>query len=144
MRLSWIFRCFLDAHGTDVIDAWYRDQTEPVQIKFDVRMKFLGQTPREGWIRPQFDTYRDGVGYIRFDVANLEYRIFGCPLRKMEYGWLIPATKKGKKFNPLHADTTAIERKDVAQSDRSQTRACYDQPRIFRQDKASLLSRGLH
>jgi hypothetical protein len=133
MRFSWLFRCYLDDHGEDVIDAWYQAQSEPVQIKFDVRMKFLRQTPREGWVRPGFDTYAGGVGYARFEVGNVQHRIFGAPyeLGPLEYIWLIAATKKGQKFDPRNADQTAIERKDLSKRDRSRSRDCQTEQGLF-------------
>ena len=124
MKLSWIFRCYVDKDGSDVIDDWYENQDDAVQAKFDTRIKFLRQQPREKWVRPGFDTYKDGVGYIRMDVGNIQHRVFGCPMGQLEYAWLIAATKKGKVFSPRGADQVSVERKTEVLSERERSRDC--------------------
>jgi hypothetical protein len=124
MKLSWIFRCYVDGDGIDVIDAWYGSQDDVVQAKFDTRVRFLQQQPRDKWKRLGFDTYKDGVGYIRMDIGNVQHRVFGCPMGQLEYAWLIAATKKGKAFSPRGADETAVERMAEVVAERERSRDC--------------------
>ena len=35
MGVWWSFRCYLDARGADVIEAWYEAQPDELQAKFD-------------------------------------------------------------------------------------------------------------
>lgn len=77
MWICWTFRCYLTERGTDVIDEWYREQSEALQAKFDTRLRYLRQHPRSDWVRPYFDTLRKkcaGLGEIRFAWNKVQYR----------------------------------------------------------------------
>jgi hypothetical protein len=101
--------CYLDANGVDMIDQWLCDLDDKVQAKIDQRLRHLRQQPRNLWIRPYFDTLSDlcaGLGELRVEVGNVQYRLLGFPSGQMEWTFVFGAIEKGGKFVPL--DTCAI------------------------------------
>jgi hypothetical protein len=123
----WVFRCYLNADGNDVIDQWRESQEDRFQAKIDTRFKYLQQQPREGWVRPYFDTLSDdgrGLGELRIPFKNVEYRVIGFASGEMEYTWLLPAKEVGGKFVPKNACEIAQGRKIEVLEGRRQTCVC--------------------
>jgi hypothetical protein len=110
------FRC--DDDG-DVVTDWYEQMAarQKARARLDSRMTYLRQQPREGWVRPIYDTLRDGVGEVRFKIENTLYRPIGFfgPGRN-EFTFLLFATK-ADKFDPINAIDVAVERKSILQKD---------------------------
>lgn len=103
---QWTIRCYVDANGQDVIDSWYQDQCEELRAKFDSRIRFLRQQPRDKWVRQPFDMLHGdckGIGEIRFEFKNVAYRPLGAFTGHMEFTLLVVATKKGSRFDPKNA-----------------------------------------
>jgi hypothetical protein len=124
---SWVFRCYLDPTGIDVIDAWYQAQPENLQAKFDTRLRFLRQQERHNWIRPYFDTLAGecaGLGELRFEFKNVQYRILGFASGKMEYIWVFVAKEVARRFVPKRACGQALKRKAEVETDRRRSRDC--------------------
>ncbi|MDE2466839.1 MAG: type II toxin-antitoxin system RelE/ParE family toxin [Alphaproteobacteria bacterium] len=122
-----VFRCYLGTGGKDVIDGWYEAQEERLQAKFDTRMRFLRQQPRASWVRPYFDTLGGacaGLGEMRFEYKNVQYRVIGFASGEMEYTWLFVALEKGGKFVPRDTCTMAQQRKAEVMADRGRAHGC--------------------
>jgi hypothetical protein len=66
---------YTSSKGLDVVSAWYDAQTgkggAKRKAKLDALMIHLRQQPRDFWIRPQYDTLRDGVGELRFKEGGV-------------------------------------------------------------------------
>lgn len=123
----WLFRCYLEANGTDVIDDWYQAQPDKLQAKFDTRIHFLRQQERHAWVRPYFDTLGGdcaGLGELRFEYNNVQYRVIGFASGKMEFTWLLVAKEIGGRFDPRSACEIAQQRKSEVVADRRRTRDC--------------------
>lgn len=127
MALDWTFRCYLDANGADVIDAWLGAQNDKIQAKFDQRVRHLRQQPRDKWVRPYFDTLSDdcsGLGEIRFEVGNVQHRVIGFASDEMEFTLVFVATEKGGKFVPKDTCKSAQRRKTEVLADRTRAHDC--------------------
>jgi hypothetical protein len=126
---DWQFRCYLVRPDLDVLDEWRaaRDGDDALIAKLDTRLRFLKQQPRDRWTRPSFDTLSDdcaGLGEVRFEYKNVQYRPLGFASGKMEFTFVFVATEKGGKFVPKNACKVALERKAEVEADRSKARDC--------------------
>lgn len=110
--------------GIDIVSAWYANQAgdSGLRAKLDARMIHLRQQPREGWKREPYDTLSDGIGEIRFERKNIQYRplgFFGHPNR-YDFTFLLFATKKeGKsatRWEPANALVLAVQRMEDLKS----------------------------
>ena len=115
MQLAlWTFRCYVSPSGRDMIEDWYRRQSDEVQTAFDVVREFLEQRPRDEWRRPDFDILSGKLrvlGEIRFKVDK-QYRVFGFfGPGQSEFTMLIGASKKSKNYDPRDALDTALTRR---------------------------------
>ena len=123
----WRFRCYLMDDGTDVIDAWYEAQPAPLQAKFDTRMRFLQQNPRDKWVRPYFDTLGNecaGLGEVRFEWKNVQYRPIGFSSGEMEFTLVFVAEEHGGAFVPRNTCRQCQSRKAEVISHREKARDC--------------------
>lgn len=127
MAVWWTFRCYLDPDGEDVIEDWYDRQPDQLQAKFDTRIRYLQQQPRSAWTRPHFDTLKGdcaGLGEIRFEWRNVQYRPIGFASGQMEFTLVFVATERGGKFEPRSTCETAQKRKAEVIANRSRARDC--------------------
>lgn len=108
-----LLRAFQPDVGNDVVSSWYDDyQNLPVvRARLDVLMIHLREQARDGWVRPYFDTLRDGVGEVRFKANNVNHRPLGFfgPDRN-EFTFLYFATKTNR-FSPANAIDIAADRR---------------------------------
>ncbi len=104
--------------GIDVVSAWYAYHAGDARLraKLDARMTYLRQQPREGWKREPYETLSDGIGEVRFEWKNIQYRplgFFGYPQR-YDFTFLSFATKKdgrrGTNWEPSNAFALAMQR----------------------------------
>ena len=99
--------------GADVVTIWYENyQHLPVvRARLDTRMMHLRYQNREGWVRPNYDTLRDGVGEIRFKANQVNHRPLGFfgPDRG-DFTFLFFAIKTDV-FDPANAIDIAVERR---------------------------------
>ena len=111
-----LLRSFCRDDGGDVVSDWYQQMEgrPKARARLDNRMMYLRQQPREGWVRPIYDTLRDGVGEVRFEIERILYRPIGFfgPGRN-EFTFLIFATKTNR-FDPVNAIDVAVDRKNAA------------------------------
>lgn len=123
----WSFRCYVSPSGRDVIEDWYRQQSDEVQTAFDVVREYLEQRLRDEWRRPDFDLLSGKhrvLGEIRFKVDK-QYRVFGFfGPGQSEFTMLIGASKKGKNYDPRSALDTALSRWSDVLKDGSRCCAC--------------------
>src|SRR6185312_17540087 len=110
-----LLKSFYESGGGDVVARWYSEiEDQPkVRAKLDMRMTYLRQQPREGWVREPYDTLRDGIGEVRFKAGAIWYRPLGFfgPGRN-EFTFLLFATKTDE-FNPSNAIDIAVARRAV-------------------------------
>jgi hypothetical protein len=127
MTAWWRFRCYLKKDGIDVIDEWYRLQPEALQAKFDTRMRYLQQQPRDAWKRPYFDTLGGacaGLGEVRFEWKNVQYRPIGFASGEMEFTLVFVAEEHEDKFVPRRTCKVSQDRKTETQLDRDRASDC--------------------
>lgn len=112
----------VDAGGVNVVADWYAAQPDKVQAKFDTRLRYLRQQPRDKWVRPYFDTLSGGcagLGEIRFEYKNVQHRPIGFSSGEMEYTVLFFAIEKDNKFEPRTTCRQSQNRKIEVQRDES-------------------------
>jgi len=127
MSVRWAFRCYLSPAGVDVIDEWYRAQPDKLKAKFDTRVRYLQQQPRQAWVRPYFDTLSGecaDFGEIRFEWKNVQYRPIGFTSGKLEFTLVLVAEERGGKFIPRGVCETARKRRDEVIRDRRRAHDC--------------------
>jgi protoheme ferro-lyase len=123
--VRWTFRCYLDDDGSDVIETWYEAQPAALQAKFDTRMRYLQQNPRDKWVRPYFDTLRKecaGLGEVRFEWKNVQYRPIGFASGEMEFTLVFVAEERERAFVPRNTCQQCQSRKARVVANRE--RAC--------------------
>lgn len=123
----WQIRCYLDLDGVDVIDEWLNDQPDRIQARFDQRIRHLRQQPKDKWVRPYFDTLSDdcsGLGEVRFECGNVQYRPIGFASGKMEFTLIFVAREIGGEFIPRNTCKKSQERKTEVQADRRRSHVC--------------------
>lgn len=126
---DWQFRCYLLGSEIDVLDEWRNAHAhdDALIAKMDTRLRFLRQQPRDRWVRPSFDTLSKdcaGLGEVRFEHKNVQYRPIGFSSGRMEFTFVFVATEKSDKFVPKNTCKVAQERKREVESDRSKARDC--------------------
>lgn len=123
----WSFRCYVTPDGVDVIDEWYEKQPLQLQAKFDTRMRYLQQQSRSAWVRPYFDTLSGpctGLGEVRFEWKNVQYRPIGFASGEMEFTFVFVAEEHENRFIPRNTCKRSQERKTEIQKDRNKARDC--------------------
>lgn len=126
MPLLWDIRCYVSPRGVDEIRAWYNDQSERVQAKFQIRLRFLAQTPRSGWKREPFDLLHNcqGIGEIRFSADKVEHRPLGFFSPRNVFTIVICAQEKNSRFVPKTACQIALARKKEIEADDRRSKPC--------------------
>lgn len=127
MADGWTFRCYLDANGVDVVDAWSNGQEPSLQAKVDQRLRHLRQQPRDKWSRPHFDTLHGscaGLGELRLEHKGVQWRLLGFASAEMEYTWLFVAREVGDKFVPKDTCSLAKKRRSEVALDRKRADDC--------------------
>jgi len=111
--MAFTIKAYVLNDGGDVVTSWVGryGQQPKVMARMDALMIHLRQQPKDGWIRPYYDTLSDGIGEVRFKVMNILHRPLGFfgPDRN-DFTFLFFATKKAK-FDPPNAIDTAVSRK---------------------------------
>jgi hypothetical protein len=102
----------------DEIRNWYGAQTPRCRAKFLSRIRFLAQTPRQGWKREPFDLLHGyELGEIRFNADGLEHRPLGFFSPGMIFTLVFCAQEKNSRFVPKTAPETAAARKKEIEAD---------------------------
>ena len=125
---EWVFRCFLSAHGKDLIDDWIGDLPSRARARFLEIVTALRDQPSDEWGRPDFAPLHGqcrGLNEIRFDWGGVEYRALGFfgPGRG-EFTFVYGAQERGGQFKPPDTCKTAQGRKTQAKNHRDRTDVC--------------------
>jgi len=115
---GWRFMSMSDNQGRDTFRRWLEKdvdigQRKGVETALKTTMRFLMVARKELWREPHFKWLSDGIGEIRSDFGNVEYRPLGCSGPDPDqFTILIGAKKKGKVWTPADAKKTATKLKD--------------------------------
>jgi len=111
--MRWTFLTYRTVAGDDEINAWYQSLSEADQAKVRVRLEYLRDQPRDGWLRPYFDALSGkcaGLGEIRFKIDRTQIRLVGFfGPERMQFAIVKVAAEKDNKFVPK--DTCKIGQK---------------------------------
>lgn len=112
---------FVTTGGRGVVNQWVSKEIETeAEIEFHATLRQLQNSPRELWVRPDYDAFDPQIGEIRFKAARVEHRVFGFFLLESgQYVMLTGAKKKGKIYTPRDAIETARKRQKLVLEDRS-------------------------
>jgi hypothetical protein len=114
-KTGWRFMSMADAQGRDTFQRWLekeidQGQRKGVETAIKTTLRFLRFTKRENWKVPHFRWFGSGIGEIRSDFGNVEYRPLGCNgPGPDQFTVLIGAYKKGKVWTPQDARKTAAK-----------------------------------
>jgi len=103
----------VDNRGRDTFQRWLdKDvdigQRKGVETAIKTTLRFLRFSRRDLWKEPHFKWLSGGVGEVRSDFGNVEYRPLGCNgPGPTEFTILIGAFKKGRVWTPQDARKTA-------------------------------------
>jgi len=114
--LSWVFRCFADAGGNDVIDQEINGLPPKARSKFLERMNGFRDQPSHLWNgkRSKALTGWPGLIEIRFWSKGIVYRPIGFfGPKQNEFTLVFWATEKGDEFVPKNAPEQADGRKKL-------------------------------
>jgi hypothetical protein len=125
------FRCYIDAEGMDVIDAWYCLQPEALRSVVDGVIERLQSTRREWWRRKTWaalgkgrqDTCK-GLEEIRLDFEGIAYRVFGFyDANENAFTLLLPIIKSE---DPDYSKSCpeSQNRRVIVRNEKSRTRLC--------------------
>jgi hypothetical protein len=111
---EWTIKVYVDEKGICDFHEWRKQIPPKARARMRNILSFMEIT--KDWTRtPYFRPLTDyaGICEIRFIVQNIQYRPLGCygPGEK-EFTFLVGAKEVGRKFNPLSAPDTAIERRN--------------------------------
>lgn len=125
----WKIKCYRNAHGRDLFDDDYADQTPEARAEFRAVLNGLRDQPDiQGWTRPEFDRlngpYRD-LGKLRFKANNTQHRPIGYfGPEKGDFTLLIWATEKGDKWKPPNVRDTALARMNEVKANSTRAHEC--------------------
>jgi hypothetical protein len=112
---------FVTLGGRGVITQWVAKEIEmEAENEFHAILRQLQNTPRDLWVRPDYDAFDPEIGEIRFKAASVQHRVFGLFLiESRQYVMLVGSQKKGRIYNPKDAIETARKRRKLVLADRS-------------------------
>jgi hypothetical protein len=83
-----------------------------VEAAIRTTLRFLAFAKKDLWKEPHFKWFSGGIGEVRSDFGNVEYRPLGCNgPGSDQFTILIGAKKKGKVWTPAEAKKTAVRLK---------------------------------
>ena len=100
--------------GAGLTKKWIKG----VETAIKTTLRFLRFTKKDSWKEPHFKWFSGGIGEIRSDFGNIEYRPLGCNgPGPDQFTVLIGAYKKGKVWTPADARKSAVRiRKELLKS----------------------------
>jgi hypothetical protein len=118
---GWRFMSLADNQGRDTLERWFDKEIDQgrrkgVETAIKTTLRFLRFARKDLWKRPHFQWFSGGIGEVRSDYGNIEYRPLGCNGPEPDqFTVLLGAYKKGKVWSPRDARKTAARlRKDLA------------------------------
>jgi hypothetical protein len=120
---GWRFMSMADNQDRDTFQRWLdkgidQGQRKGVETAIKTTLRFLRFARKLLWREPHFKWFSSGIGEVRSDYGNVEYRPLGCDGPDSDqFTLLIGAYKKGKIWSPRDARSTAARlRNDLASS----------------------------
>jgi hypothetical protein len=120
---GWRFMSMADSQDRDTFRRWLdkeidQGQRKGVETAIKTTLRFLRFAKKDSWREPHFKWFSGGIGEIRSDFGNVEYRPLGCNGPGLDqFTILIGAYKKGKVWTPASARKSAVRiRKDLLKS----------------------------
>jgi hypothetical protein len=122
-KAGWRFMSMADNQGRDTFQRWLdkevdQGQRKGVETAIKTTLRFLRFSQKRLWREPHFKWLSGGIGEVRSDHGNVEYRPLGCngPTSD-QFTIVIGASKKGKLWTPKDARKTATtRRKELVQT----------------------------
>lgn len=117
---EWTIKVFVDENGVSDFIKWRNRLPAKARAKMDHHVAYL-EIAKDWTNTPYFRPLTDyqGIGEVRFTSQNVVYRPLGCRgPNKGEFTFLIGATERGNKFEPLVAPETAMKRKGLVFKDK--------------------------
>lgn len=112
-----------DYQGRDTFQRWLEKeidigQRKGVEAAIRTTLRFLRFARKDLWKEPHFKWFSGGVGEVRSDYGNVEYRPLGCNgPGPDQFTIMIGAYKKQKVWTPHDARRTAVKlRKELLES----------------------------
>jgi len=102
-----------DNQDRDTFERWLEKdvdigQRKGAAVAIKTTLRFLRYARRDLWREPHFKWFSGGIGEIRSDFGNVEYRPLGCNGPDAnQFTILLGAKKKGKVWTPQDAKKTA-------------------------------------
>jgi hypothetical protein len=122
-KTGWRFMSMSDSKDRDTFRRWLdkevdQGQRKGVETAIKTTLRFLRFTKKDSWKEPHFKWFSGGIGEIRSDFGNIEYRPLGCNgPGPDQFTVLIGAYKKGKVWTPADARKSAVRiRKELLKS----------------------------
>lgn len=110
----WVFKCYTNESGVDLIDEWLARQSSKVRAKYLERVSGLLDQPQHLWNgtrSKQLHGYEKLIE-LRFKASDKQYRPIGWfGPEKMQFTVLIGAVEKGGSFVPKDAPEQAVNRR---------------------------------
>jgi hypothetical protein len=112
---GWRFMSFADNQDRDTFLRWLdkevdRGQRAGVEAAIKTTMRFLRFARKDLWKTPHFKWFGGGIGEVRSDFGNVEYRPLGCNgPHPDQFTLLIGAYKKGRVWTPKDAKKSAVK-----------------------------------
>ena len=112
-----------DNQDRDTFQRWLdndldQGQRKGVEAAIKTTLRFLRYARKDLWKVPHFKWFSGGIGEVRSDYGNVEYRPLGCNgPQPDQFTIVIGAYKKGTVWTPQEARKTALKRrKELLQS----------------------------
>jgi hypothetical protein len=113
------------ANQKTIVLDWFENQTEAVQNRFLVEMKFLIGLPGGSWVRPYVGLLHDkceGLVEIVLTVKEEQYRPIGYFSGEKEFTFLFFAMEKDDEFDPLNTCELAQAAKQITMAHKERIR----------------------
>jgi hypothetical protein len=110
---------------TTIVLNWFNKQTEAVQNRFLVEMKFLTGLAGGAWVRPyvgQLHGQCEGLIEIVMTVQDAQYRPIGYFSGKQEFTFVFFAMEKNNEFDPPNTCELAQAAKQIAMTHKERVR----------------------
>src|ERR1035438_3093806 len=80
---GWRFMSLADNQGRDTLERWFDKEIDQgrrkgVETAIKTTLRFLRFARKDLWKRPHFQWFSGGIGEVRSDYGNIEYRPLGC------------------------------------------------------------------
>ena len=121
----WIFRCFLSVSGRDLIGEWVHALPQKAQLKLQIILQHLRDSPVDDWVRPFFAPLEQGIFEVRFKSRNVLFRLLGFfGPRSGDFTFLVGAREHGDRLEPRNSLETAQQRRQIVLAEDRRSHEC--------------------